>query len=249
LDRRTLYSYSRDVLELAETYGSDGRLLFRDEYRLSADGRLRRVTRRQGEDQPDQRLALGEGSRGAAEERYGSQRERRINHFDQTGRLVDREYWDAGELIERETFEYRDEGPLRSVLEELPLERTTVHRYDLEGRVVEEEVIEKGEQIETTRHVRDPRGSIVESITRGPRGLENWRFEYGPEGEPLLEEYRVRGSLERITRYSRQEGERLRVDELYREGELFMRVHYRSEQMVKEEFVRGGEIVRVREYP
>jgi hypothetical protein len=39
------------------------------------------------------------------------------------------------------------------------------------------------------------------------------------------------------------------VDELYREGELFMRVHYRSERMVKEEFVRDGEIVRVREYP
>jgi hypothetical protein len=183
-----------------------------------------------------------------AEERYGNSRERRINRYDQAGRLVEREYWYDGELIQRERFRYRgeEEVPLSSLLEELSLERTTVRSYDDEGRVVEIEVTEEGEQTERTVHRRDARGRIVETTKRGPRGVEHWRYEYGAEDALLREEYRVRGSLERITRYSEQEG--LRVDELYREGRPFMRVHYQSEQKVKEEFLRNGEVVRVREF-
>ena len=88
----------------------------------------------------------------------------------------------------------------------------------------------------------------METTKRGPRGIENWLFEYGAEGELVREEYRARGSLERITLYSTQEGEGLRVEELYREGRLFMRVRYRSDQKVREEFLQDGEVVRVREF-
>jgi hypothetical protein len=250
LSQRTIYYYNRDNLERTETFSPEGLLLYRDFYRLSPDGQLRRVSREQGDGPTNQRLALGEGARGVAEERYGNNRERRINRYDQEGRLVEREYWYEGELIELERFQYRGEGDIRlsSQLEEFSLERITRCSYDGEGRVVRIEVAEGGEETELTVHVRDAQGKIVETMKRGPRGIETWRFEYGPEEELVREEYRVRGSLERITLYYGEGGERVRVEELYREGQLFMRVHYRSEQKVKEEILRDGEVVRVREF-
>ena len=250
LSQRTRYYYNRDVLERAETFSPDGSLLYRDHYRLSPDGELRRVTREMAGPQPDQRFALEDGQRGVVEERYGNVREGRINRYDSVGRLAEREYWYEGRLIERESFQYRGEGEelLSSRLEELSLGHTTLRSCDEQGRVVRIEVTEGGRQIEETLHLRDAQGRIAETTTRGPRGIENWLYEYDPEGKLVREEYRLRGSLERITLYSGEGEQRLRVEELYREGRLFMRVHYRAEQKVREEFVRDGEVVRVREF-
>jgi len=247
LTQRTLYYYSPDLLQRTETFAGDGRLLYRDFYSLSPDGQLRRVTREDG--RGDQRFALGDGARAVAEERYGNSREQRINRYDRDGRLAEREYWTEGQLLERERFQYRDEGEALSSsrLEELSLERATFRSYDDEGRLIRTEVSEGGQQIEQTVHVRDARGRIVETTRRGPRGIENWLFEYDEE-ELVREEYRTRGSLERITLYSGQGEERIRVQELYREGQAFMRVHYRSEQKIREEFLSNGEVVRVREF-
>jgi YD repeat-containing protein len=248
LSRRTVYHYTRDVLERSETFGPEGALLYRDFYRLSPYGQLRRVVRE--DPRADQRFALDDGSRGVAEERYGNNRERRINRYDSQGRLVERERWYEGQLVERERIEYNGDGGKRSVstLEDLALERITLRSYDQQGRVVRIEVSEKGEPVERTVHRRDEEGRIVETTTRGSRGIENWRFEYDQEGRLAREEYRLRGSLEKIILYSRDGEEMLRVEELFREGRLFMRVHYRSEQKVREEFLSDGEVVRVREY-
>jgi hypothetical protein len=59
----------------------------------------------------------------------------------------------------------------------------------------------------------------------------------------------VRGSLERITLYNVQGEQRSRMDELYREDQLFMRIYYQADQKVKEEFLRNGEVVRERKFP
>jgi YD repeat-containing protein len=248
LSQRTVYYYSRDMLERTETFAPDGSLLYRDFFKLSPDGELRRVKRE--DPREDQRFALGKGTKAAAEERYGNSRERRINRYDSQGRLVEREYWYEGRLMERERFQYRAEGGQlsRSTLEELSLERSTRSSYDEKGRVVLVEVSERGQQIERTVHRRDAQGRIVETTTRGPRGIESWSFEYDPEGQLAREEYRLRGSLEKITLYSKEGEERLRVEELYRESRLFMRVYYRSERKVREEFLKDGEVVRMREY-
>ncbi|UCF98761.1 MAG: hypothetical protein JSV89_04305 [Spirochaetaceae bacterium] len=251
LSERTVYYYNRETLDRTETFGPEGELLHSDEYWLSPDGQLRRVTRDQGDRQADQRLALSGGSRGILEERYGNARETRINRYDKNGRLVEQEYWYEGRLSERESFQYRGDSdlPLSFLLEELPQERTTLRTYDQEGRLVRIEVTDHGRESEQTVHVRDAQGRIVETTTRGSRGIENWLFQYGPDDDLVREEYRVRGSLERVTLYSVQDQVSTRLEELYREEQIFMRIYYEAERKVKEEFLRNGEVVRVREYP
>lgn len=248
--RRTLYLYNGEALGRSETYGPEGRVEFVDRYYLSPDGRLRRVVREWVEGPADQQLALGGAAGSVFEERYGNAGQRRINRFDAAGRIVEQELWVDGELTEREHFQYRGQSELleSSRLEQLQLQCTTRRGYDQQGRIIRIEVEQAGEESMETLHRRDDQGRIVETTRRGPEGIENWLFAYDSEGELLREEYRIRGSLERVTQYHSEEQSYTRIEQLYRENELFMRVYYEGQSKSKEEFLKNGEILHVREF-
>ena len=105
-----------------------------------------------------------------------------------------------------------------------------------------------GEEVERTRHLRDERGRIVETTIRGAQGIENLLFEYAPEDDLIREEYRIRGSLERITHYYPEGQDYSRIEELYRKEEVFMKIYFRAGEKVKEEFLKDGQVMRVREF-
>jgi hypothetical protein len=248
--RRKVFHYRGTILALTETFDSKGELLFRDVYYLSPKGELRRVSREERERQTTQELALSGGGGNLAEERYGNARDRKVNRFDPEGRLIVWERWSQGELIERERFEYRGDGGalVSSRLERLQLQRTIRRSYDEQGRLIRSVVEQEGEEIEQTFHLRDEKGRIVETTKRSSRGLEHWLFDYGPEDTLRREEYRIRGALERITTYTTDSGESSRIEELYREGQIFMRIYFGAEEKVKEEFLRDGEVIRERRF-
>ena len=135
-----------------------------------------------------------------------------------------------------------------SRLEEPELQRVTRRSYDGEGRIIEIEVKQQGQTVEQIHHLRDEEGRILETIKRGARGMEHWLFIYDSEGGLLREEYSLRGSLERVTLYGEEGEAATRVEELYRQGRLFMRIHYRDGEKVREEFLRDGQVVRAREF-
>jgi len=257
---RIVYYYSGEDLSYKETYDGQGRLLYTDLFSLAADGEVRRVRRRPAaESESTQDLALS-GTEGLIlEERYGSTEQRNVNRFDRQGRLVVRELWKEGLAVERERYRYRGELSVleSSELEHLLEDRITVGSYDEQGHLILERVQQGEKTIEETRHVRDQEGRIVETTRRGQHGIENWLYEYEEDGSLKTERYSVRGSLQRITRYATLESagqgagqgsKKSRVEELYRDGELFMKIHYQSSEKVKEEFIRNGEVVRVRTF-
>ena len=82
-------------------------------------------------------------------------------------------------------------------------------------------------------------------MRRGEQGLEEWRYEYAADGALQREEYRVKGALVKVTR---QGPDGTRTEELYREGQPFLRISYEGEEKIREEVLAGGEVVRVREY-
>lgn len=248
--RRTVYYYRGGILALKETFDSKGELLFRDAYSLSPGGELRRFSRVEREMKTTQELALSGGGGNLAEERYGNVQDRKVNRYDLEGRLIERERWIRGELIERERFEYREAGEalVGSEFEQLQLQRMIRRSYDEQGRLIRSVVEQEGVEIEQTLHLRDETGAIVETTKRSARGIEHWSFDYGPENTLRREEYRIRGALERITTYSTDNGDSSRIEELYREGQIFMRIYFEAEGKVKEEFLRGGEVVRERHF-
>ena len=246
LNRRTVYHYNGDSLSYTETYDSAGALLYRDSFLLSSSGRLRRVHREAVEQGGEQDLALSAGDGTLAEERYGSSTGRLVNHYDHEGRVAVRELWRDGKLVEREQFHYRPDGAVLESceLEELESGRITLRSYDEEGNLVRSSVEQEGQTIEQTSYLRNSEGQLLETIRRSSEGLERWLYEYDPEGVLSREEYSLRGARQKVILY---QGENERIEELYREGKMFMKVYYRGSQKTKEEFIESGRVVRVRE--
>ena len=243
---RRVYEYPRSGEIRARTYDADGNLLHADRSLLSAQHSLRE-TRRETSSGEGARLSLSSSGDRLVEERTTAGERTLISRYDSLGRLRVRERWSEAGLVERETLEYREDTgvPASSVTRDMPAGRTTYRSFDREGRLEEVEIEEDGQIVEQTRHERDGDGREILTVRNGPLGLEQWRYDYDQEGEPVREEYRRRGALVRVTLY---EGPGLRVEELYRGGEAFVRVTYQDGEKIREQFLKDGAVVRTREY-
>jgi YD repeat-containing protein len=135
--------------------------------------------------------------------------------------------------------------PARTERTDLAAGTRTITRFDDEGRAVEQESFQGEKRQEHWSHVYDPKGNRTQTIRRSAQGTETWSYAYDESNRLVREESRIRGELVRVTRY---EGEDRRVDDLYRQGAVFLRVTYAAGRKVREEFLSGGQVVRVREF-
>jgi len=242
--RRVLH-YGPSGVSRIEVFDGQGRLLHEDHFLLSAGGELLRVLR-QGPEGERQELALAGRAGRIYEERHAAAGQVWINRYDEAGRVVGRETWEAGKPVQRQWLEYGEQG-LRSVRTgDLASGRETLESYDAQGRLAVILVEERGRRIRETRLLRDGEGRLASKESRGEDGLEQWSYAYGAEGSLERESYSRRGSVRSVTAYG---AEGARVEELYRDGEVVLRVHYLGQRKQREETVEGGQIVRVKEFP
>jgi antitoxin component YwqK of YwqJK toxin-antitoxin module len=246
LARRTEFSYAIQGQIRATTFDAEGNLLYTDRSMLFPDRSLREV-RREYSGGGRSKLSLSMTGGGLVEEEIAGNGLALIKHYDSRGRLAAQERWAEAELQEREILRYRDEEqlPVTAVTEDFVAGRISKRAFDVEGRLEGIEVEQDGRIVEEIRYERDAEGRAVSTTRRGPLGLEQWRAAYGEDGELIREEYRRRGALERVTLH---EGEGRVVEELYRGGELFLRVTYVDDEKIREEFLTNGVVVRTREY-
>ena len=242
---KTLFHYSSSGICFAETFAGDGNLLYTDSYRLSGQGQLREVSRVWADGQTEgQSLSITNLSGVLYEEQHSAAESNLIYRFDSEGKLFSRERWREGILAMREQLDYSDgsKTPLSAVeinyIEGEKIQKT----FDEEGRLTRRIVEREGRIVEELSHYWDDAGNKTQTVRSSAKGLERWNFSYDPAGELTTEDYRVRGSLEKVTNYN-QEG---RVEELFRNGKLFLRVTYRNDEKIEEEFLKDGSVVRVR---
>ena len=246
LVRRTELSYSRPGEISSRCYDGEGNLLYADTALLSRDKGLREVRRESAQGERS-RLSLSMPGDRLVEERSGGDGRGLVRRYDAGGRLTSRERWAGDGLEERETLRYEGDGrtPVGSTVIDYVAGTTAERTFDEDGYLRQLEVRRDDEVVEQTRYERDAEGRATLIVRRGPAGIEQWRCEYDEQGELLREEYRVRGSLERVTVH---EGEGRSVEELYRDGTPFMRVVLQEGEKVREEFLKNGAVVRTREY-
>ncbi len=79
----------------------------------------------------------------------------------------------------------------------------------------------------------------------GTGGTEEVRSTWAADGTLEREEYLARGALVKIVSTTTADE---RVEELFDDGELFLRVHYRGDTRVREEVVLDGVVVRERTF-
>jgi antitoxin component YwqK of YwqJK toxin-antitoxin module len=170
-----------------------------------------------------------------------------VERYDPNGKLVSRERRDAGVAVSIEDFVYDAESHiLTSSVERLPAENRRVERrYDSAGRLSQETMRVKGTVQEVVGYERDKNGKVTSKTRRSSEGLEAWKYSYAESGDLAREEYFERGILVKVTLYG--EGKH-RTEELYRDGELFLKVFYDGDTRLREEVYSNGSLQRKRSY-
>ncbi len=242
---KTVFHYTNGRLGYTESFAGDGNLLFRDDYILSSKGELKEVnrTRLSGE---TQRLSLTIHYGRLYEEHHTNGEKEFIYRLDESGKLISEEIWQDDRLFEREQIQYSEGRPVSAEVINYNNGEKIRKYFDEEGRLLREVLEGEGTGKEETLYIRNEEGQHIKTVRKSDKGIEKWLFYYDQEGRKVQEEYFLRGILGKRTLY--QPEEEIRIEELFRNKELFMRVTYRNDKKLKEEFLIEGSVIRVREY-
>jgi antitoxin component YwqK of YwqJK toxin-antitoxin module len=247
LSKKTLFTYANGRLSLTRVLaGVDGRQVSAEVYLYAANGGLREVRRTAPPGETTVSSSI-RGNSGLSEQRSSMEGSLFIERYDTDGKLINRERRADGVPVSIEDFAY-DPGTrtLVSSVERLPAENGRIERrYDEAGRLSQETSSVKGATREIVAYGHDEKGNVISKTRRGPEGLEAWKYSYSASGDLSREEYFLRGVRVKITIHG--EG-KLRTEELYREGELFLKVFYDGDTRLREDVYSDGSLQRERNY-
>ena len=237
---RSIYRYEARRLVLLEVFDGTGTSLYRETYRYTPAGLLREAVKSlPNGDRYIYMYNFGDG--GLSEERIHQNRYSFVFRYDAGGRLVLWESWRDGDALEIEEREYHEQSGSLEKLVKRNLQTGTyvIRHFDEAGSVVRE--WQNGE-IEIG-YVRNESGDLIRQTKIGPLGKEEWVYEYDSARELKKEAYFRRGTLEKRRIYT---GEDMWYEEIYREGNIFLKVYYSKKEMVREEFIQNGRVITER---
>ena len=141
--------------------------------------------------------------------------------------------WDGDRLVTIETENYSKTGSEKKI-EEVDSGKTTLEKYDADGRILEESVSVGASRIESTRY-RYVEGKLVESTRVYSGGSEQHRYLYDAEGVLSKESVYRNGVLQKVVIWT---DKKTRYEDIYRNGKAVLRVHFEDDQKVDEEILR-----------
>ena len=251
LVRRAVLAYRGGTLRRIDRYDGAGVLTATEEYDLTSSGRLRRFSHTPASP-PVADAEAGTGTTAGTsvdflffrgeliEERSRAGDAEVILRF-RRGEPPATEHWQGERLI--------SEGSAGARIDHAAATRTET-TVDAAGRVESEHVydVAAGEDgarlVEQRRYRYRADGSVLSLQVIGASGREAVDYEFGDDGRLVRERVRRRGRLVRVTSYPSPEE---RVVEVHAEGDTVLRVTWRGDEAIREELLRGGEVVRTRE--
>ena len=169
-----------------------------------------------------------------------------LRRYDRNGRLIYTEELKDDQIISSEQFDYGSDPKRRAPLTSTVVEnnRLIERRYDDEGRIASAQTHIDNTLIEESHFSYDTEGRQRETITRTGSALVR-EIEFDSAGEPRLERWIESGQLLRLVRWSSATE---RSEERYRRGRPYVRIHFRGQDRLRDEFLRDGRVVRTRIY-
>ena len=248
LSKKKLFTYVNGRLSRTRTIdGEDGAQVSSDVYLYAANGGLREVRRSAVPGESTVTSAVSSAA-GLSEERSSADGSLFIERYDAEGRMVNREQRADGAAVSTEDFSFEPGSRTPSSSEELlPADHAQVsRRFDKEGRVSLETRSVNGTARETTAYERDAKGKVTLRTRTAPEGSESWKYAYSDSGDVAREEYSRRGIRVKVIIYGE---DKQRTEELYSDGELFLKVYYDADARLREEVYANGTLQRERTYP
>ena len=243
------YQYESDQLVSRLVRDEADQLLYRETYFYWRDGTLRSIVKDEASAvrteyrYTDGRLREEWISRPGGSERF---------RFDAAGRLVTRERFVNGELVEQEVRQYwgaTSEAVIRDVV--IVAGGETLRRgYDERGRLVSERDEIDGAVVRELTRLFD--GDLLAAeIEEERNATRRWDYRYADDGEQTGVTYRENGQLVEVSYLvlGPEDAPADRMTELYRRGEPILRVYYAGRERIREEVIRDGEVIQRREFP
>jgi hypothetical protein len=246
LSEKKIYKYSKKGLARVETFDKQEQPVYTDYYSLSRAGRLRSVIRVWANG--NMRLSRFEyGSGILVEQREYLDPNMYITRFDSRGRVISWEQWRDDTLEKSRVVVYNSETGTITREEETDhlKSTTTVRTYNEHGELVSEQSGGQSDKNVEVRYEYDEKGRLSIKRVKGPLGIEEWKYFYTDADKLAREEYWRRGFLEKITYYAEEGGY---YEDIYRDNEVFLRVYYKNDKKVKEEFIVDGKVEKTRTF-
>lgn len=151
-----------------------------------------------------------------------------------------------GKPIETRSDSYA-QGPFphQTVVSDEVNGQTLTTDYDTEGRTTLAIVTDGSNQISRTDYRYDSSGRLVEERTKKGLDLLSRQLSYDAAGTLMREEDRTNGTLRTIIL---QPGDN-RVEELFQDGAMFVRITFARGRKTKEDFFIDGNLAWTKEYP
>jgi antitoxin component YwqK of YwqJK toxin-antitoxin module len=247
LSKKVLYTYANGRVTRKRTLGADGKVVSSEVYLYAAAGGLREVRRSVAADET-MVSSVVDGPAGLSEDRSSMGGALFVERFGVEGSMVNRERRVDGQTVSVEDFLYDPgSGVLTSSQASRPADKKVIERrYDTAGRLSQETTTVKGAVAETDAYERDAKGREISKLRRSSVGLETWKKTYTDSGDLSREEYYKRGILVKVIVHG--EG-KLRTEELYKDGDLFLKVFFDGDARLREEVWSNGSMQRERSYP
>lgn len=246
-DRRSssIFYRKNGRLIAREELDSDGTIFSRVEYAYDIDGNPRAIFISIDED-PDASTYVETSTRVNADGNInrhsgGSDGDWRVTDLNTSGQPLNRTILQSGAVVEASHWIRNDDGSLR---EEVHQRGNEIHRnhFDAGGRLLEETVTRNGSVI-LLRNYTWSDGNLIRVEERGEGRTVVREMKWS--GDRIVNELReIDGIPVSIVVWKSPEE---RVETLFRDGEAIIRVFWLDDVRVKEEFLRDGEIIRVRE--
>jgi antitoxin component YwqK of YwqJK toxin-antitoxin module len=162
-------------------------------------------------------------------------------HYDKRGNALYSEEYRDSVLVERSDFRYDMESPFRlreKRIRDAASGRETVLEYGEDGNPARESILEGGVGIEVTLFTYSGNFLVRKEIRRRTN-YEEWEYFYNDDKD-LVREHQLRGGEMYMSRvYDPQaaggEEEYSRIDEYFRNGEVFLRLYFKDGEEVKRE--------------
>lgn len=241
LTEKAEYTYRDGAVASSSVTDAEGILRYRDLYSRTSDGRLRQIIREYS-DGTRRRSSYGFSGEVLLEEYYDHGGTELVIRYDRDGHILSREEWEGETLLSRENFTYTAGRVASSSVDRSDNGTKTDRTYSDDGLLIRE-LTREGEKVLRTTEYAYEDGRLSVRKTTAPGLTEELRYGYAEDGTVAEERYLKNGQLEKLTVHLEEERY---YEELYKAGELFMRVTYLRGEKTTEEFIRDGKVIRTR---
>jgi hypothetical protein len=245
LESRTVFVRSGGKLVAQDEYDSNGLLVSRLEYAYDADGNSRGIFINLDTDSPTGahvETYQGANPDGAVyRHTSGAAGQWTISDFDSRGRPIKRTALSDSAVSSEISWIRDDEGNLK---EEIQLTGDTElrKRYNDEGRILEETTITGGVLLQIRSYTWN--GANLSRVEEKGEGRTTVRELTWTRDKLVSETLSVEGIISSEILYT---SDSERTEMLYRDGVAAVRVYWDGNNRLREEFLRDGEVIRVRE--